>query len=153
MKDGIGEGYTREDHQDLANQLFAAYSRVQEVRDLSQIMGEDDLSETDKSYMKFGREFEKRFLNQEFDENRTIEESLDLGWELLSILPVTELDRLSPKLIDKYLPKTVYGTGDLRADLKKAQETMDEEVKDVKKGDKKLEKAEKDAPNIEYEVS
>lgn len=109
MKDGIGEGYTREDHQDLANQLFAAYSKVMEVRDLSQIMGEDDLSEVDKRYMEFGREFEKRFLNQSFEENRSIIESLDLGWELLTILPITELDRLSPKLIDKYLPKdTIY---------------------------------------------
>ena len=105
MKDGIGEGYTREDHQDLANQLFAAYCRVQEVRDLSQIMGEDDLSETDKLYMEFGRAFEDEFLSQDFDENRTIYESLDLGWKLLTILPVTELDRLSPKLIEKYLPK------------------------------------------------
>lgn len=108
MKDGIGEGFTREDHQDLANQLFAAYSKVQEVRDLSQIMGEDDLSETDKLYMKFGREFENRFLNQAFDENRTIEQSLNLGWDLLSILPTTELDRLSPEMIDKYLPKVAY---------------------------------------------
>lgn len=105
MKDGIGEGFTREDHQDLANQLFAAYSRVQEVRDLSQIMGEDDLSETDKLYMDFGRAFEAQFLNQDFDENRTIFQSLDLGWKLLTILPKTELTRLSPKLIDKYLPK------------------------------------------------
>lgn len=106
MKDGIGEGYTREDHQDLANQLFAAYSRVQEVRDLSQIMGEDDLSETDKKYMEFGRAFESQFLSQGFYENRTIIESLDLGWKLLTILPKTELNRLSPQLIDKYLPKT-----------------------------------------------
>ncbi len=105
MKDGIGEGYTREDHQDLANQLFAAYSKVMEVRDLSQIMGEDDLSETDKKYMEFGREFEKRFLNQEFNENRTILDSLNLGWELLTILPKTELDRLSPDLINKYYPE------------------------------------------------
>ena len=105
MKDGIGEGFTREDHQDLANQLFAAYSRVMEVRDLSQIMGEDDLSELDKKYMQFGREFENRFLNQSFDENRSIIESLDLGWELLTILPQTELNRLSPELIAKYLPK------------------------------------------------
>ncbi|MGL6293247.1 V-type ATP synthase subunit B [Eubacterium aggregans] len=108
MKDGIGEGYTREDHQDLANQLFAAYSRVQEVRDLSQIMGEDDLSATDKTYMEFGRAFEAEFLTQGFDENRTIYESLDLGWKLLTILPETELNRLSPKLIEKYLPKKKY---------------------------------------------
>jgi len=105
MKDGIGEGYTREDHQALANQLFAAYSRVQEVRDLSQIMGEDDLSETDKKYMEFGRRFEEEFLSQDFEENRTIFESLDLGWKLLTLLPVTELDRLDPQLIEKYLPK------------------------------------------------
>jgi len=105
MKDGICEGYTREDHQALANQLFAAYSRVQEVRDLSQIMGEDDLSETDKKYMEFGRRFEEEFLSQDFEENRTIFESLDLGWKLLTLLPVTELDRLDPQLIEKYLPK------------------------------------------------
>ena len=105
MKDGIGEGYTREDHQSVANQLFAAYSRVQEVRDLSQIMGEDDLSETDKKYMEFGRQFEEKFLSQNFEENRTIFESLDLGWKLLTLLPVTELDRLDPQLIEKYLPK------------------------------------------------
>lgn len=126
MKDGIGEGYTREDHQDLANQLFAAYSKVQDVRDLSQIMGEDDLSDTDKAYMEFGRQFEQHFLNQAFDENRSIEESLDLGWSLLTLLPVVELDRLSPKLIDKYLPHTVYGTGKLRDDLKNAQKDFDE---------------------------
>ena len=108
MKDGIGEGYTREDHQDLANQLFAAYSRVQEVRDLSQIMGEEDLNETDKAYMIFGRAFESEFLTQGFDENRTIYASLDLGWKLLTILPESELDRLSPKLIEKYYPKSKH---------------------------------------------
>ncbi len=105
MKDGIGEGYTREDHQDLANQLFASYSKVMEVRDLAQIMGEDDLSELDKAYMAFGRQFEKQFLGQGFGENRSIIESLDLGWSLLTILPKSELTRLSPKLINKYLPK------------------------------------------------
>ncbi len=125
MKDGIGEGFTREDHQDLANQLFAAYSKVQEVRDLSQIMGEDDLSETDKAYMEFGRQFENHFLNQDFDENRSIIESLDLGWSLLTILPVVELDRLSPKLIGKYLPTTVYGTGKTREDLLKARKDFE----------------------------
>ena len=105
MKDGIGEGFTREDHAEVANQLFASYSRVQEVRDLSQIIGEDDLSETDKKFMDFGRAFEAQFLNQEFDESRNILESLDLGWHLLSILPLSELDRLSPENIDKYFPK------------------------------------------------
>ncbi len=104
MKDGIGEGYTREDHQDLANQLFSSYSKVIDVRDLAQIMGEDDLNETDKLYLEFGREFEKQFISQDYDEDRSIIESLDLGWKLLDILPETELDRLSPQLIEKYLP-------------------------------------------------
>jgi len=107
MKDGIGEGYTRGDHAEVANQLFASYSKVQEVRDLSQIIGEEDLSDTDKQYMAFGREFEARFINQGFDESRTIMESLNLGWELLSLLPVSELDRLSPENIEKYLPQEI----------------------------------------------
>jgi V/A-type H+-transporting ATPase subunit B len=107
MKDGIGEGYTRGDHAEVANQLFASYSKVQEVRDLSQIIGEEDLSDTDKQYMAFGREFEARFINQGFDESRTIMESLNLGWELLSLLPVSELDRLSPENIEKYLPEEI----------------------------------------------
>lgn len=103
MKDGIGEGYTRDDHPDLANQLFSSYSRVQEIRALSQIIGEDDLSETDKKYMEFGRVFERRFIGQGFNENRSIEETLNLAWDILKILPVEELDRLNPKLIEKYL--------------------------------------------------
>ncbi|URN85483.1 V-type ATP synthase subunit B [Acetobacterium wieringae] len=105
MKDGIGEGFTRGDHAEVANQLFASYSKVQEVRDLSQIIGEEDLSPTDKKYMAFGRAFEAQFLNQGFNEGRNIIESLDLGWQLLSLLPLTELDRLSPENIDKYFPK------------------------------------------------
>lgn len=105
MKDGIGEGFTREDHAEVTNQLFASYSKVQEVRDLSQIIGEEELSPTDKKYMAFGRAFEATFLNQGFDESRSIIESLDLGWRLLSILPIAELDRLSPENIEKYLKK------------------------------------------------
>lgn len=102
MKDGIGEGYTREDHQDVANQLFASYSRVQDVRALAQIIGEDDLSEQDKKYMEFGDLFESRFITQEFDENRNMLETLNLAWETLSVLPQEELDRLSPEIIEKY---------------------------------------------------
>lgn len=103
MKDGIGEDYTRDDHADVSSQLFAAYSRVQEVRALAQIVGEEDLSDKDKMFLNFGKEFEKRFLSQNFDENRDIEESLDLSWELLKILPKDSLDRISPKLKKKYL--------------------------------------------------
>lgn len=102
MKDGIGEGFTREDHGDVSNQIFAAYSRVQDVIALAQVIGEDELSETDKIYMDFGRAFEERFLKQDYDENRDMEETLDLAWEILGILPRNELDRVSPKILDKY---------------------------------------------------
>jgi V/A-type H+-transporting ATPase subunit B len=103
MKDGIGKGYTREDHPDLANQLFSSYSKVQEVRSLSQIIGEDDLTERDRKYLQFGKEFEEKFVKQGFNENRDISETFDISWGLLSILPVEELDRIDPSLIDKYL--------------------------------------------------
>jgi V/A-type H+-transporting ATPase subunit B len=103
MKDGIGKGYTREDHPDLANQLFSSYSKVQEVRSLSQIIGEDDLTERDRKYLQFGKEFEEKFVKQGFNENRDISETFDISWDLLSILPVEELDRIDPSLIDKYL--------------------------------------------------
>ena len=102
MKDGIGDGFTREDHDEVSSQLFSSYSRVQEVRSLAQIIGEDDLSELDQKFMAFGKAFEDRFLTQDQDEKRTIEETLDIAWEILSILPKEELERLSPKMIDKY---------------------------------------------------
>lgn len=102
MKDGIGAGYTREDHPGLANQLFAAYAKVQEVRALASVIGEDELSDLDKRYMRFGRAFEAQFISQEFGEDRDIMQTLDLGWLLLGLLPREELDRLSPELIDKY---------------------------------------------------
>ena len=105
MKDGIGKGYTREDHQDLANQLFSAYAKVGEARNLASVIGEDELSPIDKQYLKFGEEFEKRYIGQGPTENRTMMETLDLGWELLKILPREELDRIDTKIIDKYLPK------------------------------------------------
>ena len=86
MKDGIGEGYTRADHAELSNKIFAAYSKVQDARALATVLGEADLSETDKKYIKFGEEFENKFLNQGTYENRTIEETLDLMGELLKII-------------------------------------------------------------------
>ncbi len=103
MKDGIGEGFTREDHPEVSNQLFSSYSKVQEVRALAQIVGEEDLSERDRLFMKFGDAFEKRFVTQSLNENREITETLDLAWDLLKILPREELDRLSPELIEKYM--------------------------------------------------
>ena len=102
MKDGIGEGYTREDHQGLANQLFASYARVIDARSLASVIGEEELSPIDKKYIEFGRKFENTFVNQGNCENRTIEQSLDLGWKLLSTLPKSELDRVDDKLLDKY---------------------------------------------------
>jgi len=102
MKDGIGEGYTFKEHPDVANQLFSSYSKVQDVRGLAQIIGESDLSKVDQKYMEFGRQFETRFVAQGLDENRTIKESLDVAWEILSVLPKTELDRLSDEMIETF---------------------------------------------------
>ena len=105
MKDGIGEEYTREDHPDVANQVFSSYSRVQEIRALAQIIGEDELSEIDRKYMEFGRQFEEQFAKQDFEEHRDINQTLELMWELLRILPEQELTRIDPSLVKKYLRK------------------------------------------------
>ena len=105
MKDGIGEGMTREDHKDLSSQLFACYSKVKELRALASVIGEEELSELDKKYLEFGVEFEKLFLTQSHDENRSIEETLDIGWKILKILPQEELYRINPEYIKKYMIK------------------------------------------------
>jgi V/A-type H+-transporting ATPase subunit B len=106
LKDkGIGEGRTREDHADTMNQLFAAYARGREAKELAVILGEAALTDVDKLYAKFADEFEKRYVSQGFDEDRTIEQTLDLGWELLSILPRAELKRIRDEFLDKYLPE------------------------------------------------
>lgn len=102
MKDGIGEGFTREDHSPLANQLFAAYSKVEDAKSLASVIGEDELSDIDKKYLAFGKAFDKQFLSQGMYENRSIEETLDLGWKLLGMLPRTELDRVTDDILDKY---------------------------------------------------
>ena len=102
MKDGIGAKYTREDHQDLANQLFSSYARVGEARDLASVIGEDELSDTDKKYLQFGGRFEQEFVAQGTDENRSIEQTLDIGWELLRVLPKEELDRIDTRILEKY---------------------------------------------------
>ena len=106
LKDkGIGVGKTREDHAGTMNQLFAAYSRGKDAKELMTILGEAALSEDDKLFAKFADEFEKRYVSQGNTTNRSIEETLDLGWELLSILPRRELKRIKPEMIDKYMPK------------------------------------------------
>ena len=104
MKDGIGEGYTRADHQDVANQLFSSYAKVGDARALASVIGEDELSPIDKKYLEFGKAFETRFVGQGEDENRSIDQTLDIGWELLKILPREELDRIDTKILDQYYP-------------------------------------------------
>ncbi|HPK62054.1 MAG TPA: V-type ATP synthase subunit B, partial [Spirochaetota bacterium] len=103
MKDGIGEGMTREDHKDVSSQLFACYAKVKEIRALASVIGEEELSDLDRKYLDFGNDFENKFLSQGYEENRTIEATLDLAWELLKTLPESELYRINDKYIQKYL--------------------------------------------------
>jgi V/A-type H+/Na+-transporting ATPase subunit B len=107
LKDkGIGENKTREDHANVMNQLFASYAQGKEAKELSTILGEAALTENDKKYVKFSDKFEELFVQQGEDENRSIEESLEIGWKLLTLLPREELKRIKDLYIDKYLPKT-----------------------------------------------
>ena len=102
MKDGIGEGHTRADQSHWSAQLYASYAHVQNVRSLASVIGEEELSEVDQKYVVFGRAFEHEFVNQGLNENRTIEETLDIGWRLLSMLPKEELTRVSESEIKQY---------------------------------------------------
>ena len=106
MKDGIGKGYTREDHQDVANQLFSCYAKVGDARALASVIGEDELSPLDKKYLIFGNAFEHEFVGQGPMENRTITETLDIGWKLLGLLPKEELDRIDTKVLNQYYQPT-----------------------------------------------
>jgi len=103
MKDGIGEGMTREDHPDLSSQLFAAYSHVKQVRNLASIIGEEELSANDKQYLRFSEKFESQFLSQSETENRDIGRTLDLGWKVLAEIPREELLRVKQEYIAKYM--------------------------------------------------
>jgi len=107
MKDGIGKGKTREDHADVSSQLYAAYAQCNEIRSLASIIGEEGLSQRDRAYLRFGDEFEMKFINQGTEENRTIEKTLEIAWDLLSMLPEEELTRIHREYLDKYLKKTV----------------------------------------------
>ena len=102
MKDGTGEGFTREDHQDLSNQLFACYSAVMDARSLASVIGEEELSPVDRMYMAFGERFEKEFICQPERSARSLAQTLDLGWQLLSMLPRSELSRVPDAVLDKY---------------------------------------------------
>ena len=106
MKDGIGEGFTRADHQDVANQLFSCYAKVGDARALASVIGEDELSPLDKKYLQFGKAFEAEFVGQTDTENRSIIDTLNKGWELLGMLPKDELDRIDTKILDQYYHET-----------------------------------------------
>lgn len=106
MKDGIGDGFTRADHQGLANQLFSCYAKVGDARALASVIGEDELSPIDKKYLVFGKKFENRFVGQGNRANRNIIETLNIGWELLGLLPRAELDRVDTKVLDQYYSET-----------------------------------------------
>ncbi|HRO65883.1 MAG TPA: V-type ATP synthase subunit B, partial [Candidatus Dojkabacteria bacterium] len=105
MNKGIGEGKTREDHSGVANQLFAGYAKGRELRELAQILGESSLSEDDRKFVQFVDAFEKEFVNQGYENDRSIEESLNLGWKLLAMLPEKELKRVKKEHIEKYMNK------------------------------------------------
>jgi V/A-type H+/Na+-transporting ATPase subunit B len=105
MKDGIGKDRTRDDHADVASQLYAAYAQYNSVQSLATIIGEEGLMSRDKDYLRFGSQFEKKLVNQRRDENRTIEETLKLAWDTLAVLPDEELTRVHPEFIEKHLPK------------------------------------------------
>ena len=106
MKDGIGEGYTRKDHQDVSSQLFSSYAKVGDARALASVIGEDELSDLDKIYLTFGKVFEQIFVGQGENENRTIIDTLTIGWKLLGLLPREELDRIDTKLLDEFYAPT-----------------------------------------------
>lgn len=117
MKDGIGEGYTRADHQDVANQLFSCYAKVGDARSLASVIGEDELSPIDKQYLVFGNEFEHEFIGQGMDENRSMEDTLNKAWELLGLLPREELDRVNTKILDQYYhPTTIDAVAKAKAE-------------------------------------
>ncbi len=105
MKEGIGKGKTREDHREVSDQLYYAFAEGRSFRDLVAVVGEEALSARDKLYLQFAEEFERKFINQGLYENRDIDTTLDLGWDLLSVLPETELKRIDPATIKKWLPK------------------------------------------------
>jgi len=102
MDDGIGEGLTREDHGDVSDQLYAAYAEGEDLRDLVNIVGREALSERDNLYLDFADSFEDEFVDQGYDTDRSVEETLDIGWDLLSIFPKDELNRVDEELIEEY---------------------------------------------------
>jgi len=134
MKDGVGEGYTRDDHPILASQLFAAYARVKQVRGLADVIGEEELSLLDKTFLEFGKAFENRFLAQEETDNRSITETLDLGWEVLSILPRDELHRVSEAMLDVHYHEETAGEAKAEAEEGPQEGTAEEAANNDEQG-------------------
>ena len=131
LKDkGIGEDRTREDHADTMNQIYAAYTSGKEAKELSVILGENALSKSDRAFAKFAEEFEKRYVNQGYTNNRNIEDTLDLGWDLLSLIPKSELKRIDDNLIDKYLGNKTRQNQDLENATDKDEEQAEERERD-----------------------
>ncbi|MBS5479698.1 MAG: V-type ATP synthase subunit B [Clostridiales bacterium] len=124
MKDGIGEGFTRADHAAVSNQLFACYARVQDARSLASVIGEEELSPSDKKLLQFGRLFDQIYTNQRENENRTIDQTLDLGWKLLSTLPREELDRVDDATLDQFY----HPESSILADLEQSLEMQEEKA-------------------------
>ncbi len=124
MKDGIGEGFTRADHAAVSNQLFACYARVQDARSLASVIGEEELSPSDKKLLQFGRLFDQIYTNQRENENRTIDQTLDLGWKLLSTLPREELDRVDDATLDQFY----HPESSILADLEQSLEMQEEKT-------------------------
>ena len=138
MNNGIGAGKTREDHSGVANQLYSAYSKAQEAKSLSAIVGAEALSESDKRYLKFGDEFEAHFIGQGFNERRTIEDTLNIGWDLLSLLPQDELTRVKKDFIAKY-----YKGAKVHEKKEEAREEQKAAPKEEKKGGRPVKKGRK----------
>jgi len=109
MKDGIGEGFTRADHPDVANQIFSSYTHVTETRALASVIGEDELTDIDRKYMSFGRVLENAFIGQDRNSSRSVGETLDLAWRVLGILPVSEMDRIRSEYTEKYYQPAAEG--------------------------------------------
>jgi V/A-type H+-transporting ATPase subunit B len=121
MDDGIGEGLTREDHADVSDQMYAAYAEGEDLRDLVNIVGREALSERDNKYLDFADEFESEFVQQGFRTNRSIDETLELGWDLLSALPPEELNRIDEDLIDEHYREDEAATAEGEAEEVEAE--------------------------------
>lgn len=110
MKDGIGEGQTREDHSGVSNQLYSGYAEGRDVRSLVEVVGEEALSDRDRRFLDLADQFEREFVNQDEEENRTLEQTLEIGWNILSDLPEEELKRIESEFIEKYHPDHQEGS-------------------------------------------